>query len=86
MAHAHMGAQHRSPSRLAIAESGVTCAITQLCQPMLRCSGCPHFQGMLLGPDPWVLCTASTVHPSGPRAGGAPRGETASAPGAWVSG
>jgi hypothetical protein len=58
MQHPRLGVGHRAPAHLAIVASGVTCAITGRPQPMLRCSSCAYFQGMLVGPDPCVLCAA----------------------------
>jgi hypothetical protein len=36
---------------------------------MLRCSACAYFQGMLVGPDPCVLCAAPARRPPRPLAG-----------------
>lgn len=58
MQHPRLDAGHRAPLHLAIVASGVTCAITGRPQPMLRCSSCAYFQGMLVGTDPCVLCAA----------------------------
>jgi hypothetical protein len=58
MQHPRLGMGHRAPSHLAIVASGVRCSITGRPQPMLRCSSCAYFQGMLVGPDPCVLCAA----------------------------
>lgn len=60
MRHLLLGMGHRPPDRLAVVASDVICAITRRRQPMLRCSSCAHFQGMLVGPDPCVLCAAPT--------------------------
>ena len=58
MHHPQLGVGHRAPTQLAIAPSGVVCSVTRRLQPMLRCSACAYFQGMLVGPDPCVLCAA----------------------------
>ncbi|HSI99247.1 MAG TPA: hypothetical protein VLA59_02555 [Patescibacteria group bacterium] len=63
MRHPHLGVGHRAPFHLAIAATGVVCAMTRRLQPMLRCSSCTYFQGMLVGPDPCVLCAAPTSQP-----------------------
>ena len=65
--HPQRGVGHRAPSKLAIDLSGVVCALTRRPQPMLRCSACGYFQGMLIGPDPCVLC-AAPIHRPGRRA------------------
>jgi hypothetical protein len=67
MQHPQLGMGHRAPTHLAIAASGIVCAVTQRPQPMLRCSACAYFQGMLVGPDPCVLC-AAPIHRPGRRA------------------
>jgi hypothetical protein len=58
MHHPQLGVGHRPPDHLAIVASEVVCAITRRPQPMLRCSTCAYFQGMLVGPEPCVLCAA----------------------------
>lgn len=63
MQHPQLGMGHRTPAHLAIAPSGVVCALTRRLQPMLRCSACAYFQGMLVGPDPCVLCAAPARRP-----------------------
>lgn len=60
MRHLQLGVGHRPPGHLAIATSDVICLVTRSPQPMLRCSSCAYFQGMLVGPDPCVLCAAPT--------------------------
>jgi hypothetical protein len=67
MQHPQLGMGHRAPTHLAIAASGIVCAVTRRPQPMLRCSACAYFQGMLVGPDPCVLC-AAPIHRPGRRA------------------
>ena len=57
-----LGVGDRSPTDLALA-SRLICPITRRPQPMLRCSSCRHFHGMLVGPDPCVLCAAPTRQP-----------------------
>jgi hypothetical protein len=66
MHHPQLGVGHRAPTQLAIAPSGVVCSVTRRLQPMLRCSACAYFQGMLVGPDPCVLC-AAPIHRPGRR-------------------
>lgn len=63
MRHPDPGMRNRAPYRLPIASSGVVCAMTGRLQPMLRCSACPHFQGMLVGPAPCVLCAVPIRFP-----------------------
>jgi hypothetical protein len=63
MRHLQLGVRHRPPHLLPIVAADVICAITRRSQPMLRCSSCTHFQGMLVGPDPCVLCAAPTRPP-----------------------
>lgn len=58
MQHPHLGMGHRAPHHLPIGASGIVCAVTQRVHPMLRCAACAYFQGMLVGPDPCVLCAA----------------------------
>ncbi|MGZ8474913.1 MAG: hypothetical protein ACXWWQ_01625 [Candidatus Limnocylindria bacterium] len=58
MRHLQLGVGHRPPDRLAIVAAHVACPLTRRSQPMLRCSSCPHFEGMLVGPDLCVLCAA----------------------------
>ena len=63
MDHPQLGVGHRSPSHLAIVASSLICPITHRSQPMLGCSSCAYFQGMLVGPDPCVLCAVPTRRP-----------------------
>ena len=60
MDHPQLGVGHRAPFHLAIVATSLICPITRRPQPMLRCSSCSYFQGMLVGPDPCVLCAAPT--------------------------
>lgn len=69
MRHLQLVVGHRPPGHIATVTSDVVCAITRRPQPMLRCSSCAYFQGMLVGPDPCVLCAA----PSRGAARGTPR-------------
>jgi len=53
-----LGASHRAPIHVAVISAMVVCPLTRRARSVTDCAACPLCQGMLVGPDPYVLCAA----------------------------
>ena len=53
-----LGASHRRPFMSPSSAALVVCPMTRRSRPLTDCAACPLCQGMLVGPDPYVLCAA----------------------------
>jgi hypothetical protein len=51
-------AAHRAPIHVAVIRAMVVCPLTRRPRSLTDCAACPLCQGMLIGPDPCMLCAA----------------------------